>query len=586
MLAKVLLVDDLKTNLLTMSMVLEPLEELECIMAQSGEEALKLLTDHDVALILLDVNMPGMDGFELAQRLQEDENFKHIPIIFVTATDRNTANDMKGYDLGAVDFIYKPIESLILLSKVKTFIDLWRLRAGLEIEMERVKEREEEILYLIGHDTLTKLPNRNRLHEILSTEIEHSRHANKRFALLYIDIDGFKSVNDLHGHKAGDDLLIHLAVQFKKAIYPGDTIARYGGDEFIGILRDVKDEFSIVKRLQALVDVASSIYHWKGNEIHVGASIGVTFFPDHGRNDTELISNSDTAMYLAKREGKNSFRFYTHVLNEELQRRLSIEQALYKALDNNEFTLNYQPFIELKLFEIMGAEVLIRWNSPTLGFVPPDEFIAVAEANGLITPIGLWVFEQTLEMMRQYPELTFAINVSSLQLSNDQLINAMRNAIDEGRLNPGKLEVEITERLMLEEDGSQGEHLLQLHEMGISLSIDDFGTGYSSLSYLKNASLSTLKIDKSFICELPNHEDEALCRMIIAMADALHIKVIAEGVETLEQANLLRYAGADIAQGYWFAKPLSQDDFKTYIDEGGYINLHKDHPKTQEGQGA
>ncbi len=566
---KILIVDDKYASILSLKTILKKVNA-EFISASSGNEALASVLEHEIMLILLDVNMPDMDGFEVASLLREEELTKYIPIIFLTAMDRNNYNIRQGYSVGGVDFLYKPIDPFVLVSKIKIFLDLWSLKETLQEEIILRKNKEQEIEFISGHDTLTGLYNRRKFHAKLSDEIKRAQRENTTFALLFLDLDGFKKVNDTLGHNAGDYLLKVIADAFKREVRDYDIIARYGGDEFVILLLNIDTNYDIFERLNRLIATASKIYFYGTHEIQVGVSIGVSMYPEHGAKDTELLTHADTAMYLAKEQGKNCFRFYNQELNSQLKRRLLLDKHIKKALQNNEFELFFQPVMNLQTKEIVGGESLLRWKNETLGQVPPDEFISIAEMNGMIHQIGIWVLEETLKIMQEYPDLHMAINASSLQFMNNQLYDALALNIAQGKLNPQKLEVEITEGLLLDAEKIGASRLFAISGLGISLSIDDFGTGYSSLSYLKRCPVNTVKIDKSFVINIPNTEDEALCKAIIAMAEALGLKVIAEGVETLEQELFLTKNGCEFSQGYYLSKPLPKSEFIKFLKQRRY----------------
>jgi len=565
---KILIVDDHNANIISLKIILKKIDA-ELLSAESGNEALAIVLEENITLILLDVNMPQMDGFEVASLLKEDEKTKHIPIIFVTAMDRDDKNSIRGYNSGAVDFIYKPIDPFVLLSKINVFLDLWHLKSGLEEEIDIVKKKEEEILFLSGHDVLTGLSNRRKFHEQLNAEINRAERSQEKLALIFLDLDGFKKINDSLGHDAGDYLLQQLSLSFKKEIRDSDLLARYGGDEFVLLFSNIKDENAIVKRIKNLVNAASQKFAYNYHDLKVSASIGVSLYPDHALTDTELLSSADTAMYLAKEEGKNCFRFYNQSLDAKLKRNLMLDQYLQNALKNDEFELYFQPVIDLQANKIIGAESLIRWQKNSdLGFVSPEEFIGIAESNGTIHAIGLWVLEETLKLMDEYPTLKMAINASSLQFMNNKLYDALKANIDKGRLNPQFLEIEITERLLLDNLDTPESRLNDISALGFSLSIDDFGTGYSSLSYLRNCPVNTVKIDKSFVSNIPDKPNEALCKAILAMAEALNLNVVAEGIETEHQKEFLRDAKCNLAQGYYFARPLPKEEFIAFFSKG------------------
>jgi len=567
--ANILIVDDRHENLVSLKTLLKKVAA-NIISASSGNKALTLVLDHDITLILLDVNMPEMDGFEVASILNDNEDTKHIPIIFLTALDRNDENMLKGYAAGAIDFIYKPIEPIILLSKVNTFLGLYhKLHQNLNKETKLRKANEDKILFLSKHDELTELPNRRFFHAKLKDEIQRTQRHNNQFALLFLDIDGFKHVNDTLGHSAGDCLLQHLSQGFKQEIRNTDIVARYGGDEFVFLLLDIEDRDSIITKLQSIIGFASKEFQWNKHKIKVGASVGVAIYPEHGDNDSDLLSSADTAMYKAKEEGKNCFRFYNDTLNKQLQRRLLLDTHLKNALQKNELEVYYQGVVDIVNNKIIGAEALLRWQkNEDLGFVSPEEFIPICESNGTIHEIGLFVLDDVIQIMQELPDLKFAINASPLQFLNSVFYDALKAHSTKKNINMKQLEVEITERLILNEQEKEKSSLNAIDKLGASLSIDDFGTGYSSLSSLKFYPVSTVKIDKSFVMRIPNQEDEALCKAIISLADALSLDVIAEGIENEEQQRFLVAAGCKMAQGYHFCKPMPKTEFIQLVEKG------------------
>ena len=565
---KILIVDDLPANLLSMKSLLKNIN-VDIITAESGNTALSIAVQHNLALILLDINMPEMDGFEVASCLMEIEETKNIPIIFVTAIHHDETSILRGYDSGAVDYVEKPITPEILLSKVNIFLNLWTLKAGLEYEINLRKTAEAEIEYLALHDPLTKLPNRRQLQSQLQTTLNRTQRGGQRFALLFLDLDSFKKINDELGHEAGDELLIEVAKRFKANIRSFDILGRYGGDEFIIIFQDISESILLSSKLTQLIQVILKPFPWEGHELQIGVSIGVSIYPDHGDTADILINHADKAMYQAKAAGKNNFKFFSDKLNQQIDRRLLIENHLRHALKNQELEVYFQPVVDVSSGQPIGAEALLRWSQcKALGFVSPNEFIPIAEANGQISTIGIWVLQQVMPVLRDWQTIHIAINASSLQFKNSLLFDELKKLIQQSELDTSRLEVEITESLLLDNSDIVKQQMLNLCGLDVQLSIDDFGTGYSSLSYLKNCPVSTVKIDRSFINEIPeNTENCALVKAIIAMAQALSLKVIAEGVETQEQWDFIREQGCDLAQGYFFAKPMPLKQFEEYLTE-------------------
>ncbi len=569
--AKILIVDDTKANLVALRVLLKQVEA-DIISAASGAEALEAAqqdTDH-LALILLDVQMPEMDGFEVARLLQKNEKTRSIPIIFITA-NQDDAHIEEAYLAGAVDYIQKPIRKTALISKVRVFLDLWSLRFGLEQEVEQRRAAEHRVEHLATHDPLTNLPNRRGLYEELNELIYRSRRYRYSSAVIYVDLDGFKNVNDHFGHEAGDRLLTRVSANFKNIVRQTDTVARIGGDEFIVLITDINSDNSLITKIESLLYEASRPIKFKGHNISVGASIGIALYPDHGENAETLLHHADQAMYQAKNHGKNTFRFFTEDINERAHRQRELQDNLRKALPADEFSVFYQPIVDAGSGQVVSAEALLRWHSEKLGQVFPDEFIPAAESAGLIPELGCWVLERAVatgaDWYRRFGiGLRIAVNASTIQFRNNMLYDSIRRQIDTLQWDPDLLEVEITEGLLLDDSPEVNTYINEISNCGVRLSVDDFGTGFSALSYLKNYPVSTVKIDRSFVMDLPgDKENEVLVQAIIAMAHGLRLEVIAEGVETIEQWDYLRNLGCDFAQGYYFGKPMPQEEFEEYL---------------------
>ncbi len=562
---KILVVDDTSANIIAMKVMLKKVST-NIVTAASGNSALSAALKHDFAVILLDVNMPGMDGFEVAEILSSAEETKHIPIIFVTAVNFDESSILKGYESGGVDFIQKPIISKILISKINVFLDLWLLKAGLENEIALRRSAELKVEYLAQHDALTHLPNRRQIHNQLKLIIDHAQRKKEQFAVLFLDLDGFKKINDEMGHEVGDALLIEMANRFKATVRSTDLVGRLGGDEFIFALPELADPMLLKHKLQQLISESARTFVYQDKTIQISASIGVALYPEHGTSADVLIDHADSALYLAKGDGKNNFQFYSEKLNQQMERNIQVEHHLREAINANEFEVHYQPIIDLPSENVVGAEALLRWNSASLGFVSPDEFIPIAETAGLINKIGLWVLNQVVDYMAVQPDLHFAVNASTIQFKNNQLSSAIEHYIQKGKIDPAKLEIEITEGVLLDDSDRTEEQLRRINALGVSLSVDDFGTGYSSLSYLKNCPVNTVKIDRSFVSDIPHDKgDMTIVKTVIAMAKGLNLTVIAEGVETREQADFIKHEGCNFAQGYYFSKPLPKKAFEEYL---------------------
>ncbi|RLA08636.1 MAG: hypothetical protein DRQ59_13770 [Gammaproteobacteria bacterium] len=569
--ARILIVDDTRANLVALQVLLKPVEA-DVLIAESGQQALLLAAENKehIALILLDVLMPVMDGFEVARLLNENENTRSIPIIFITA-DQDDAHIEEAYLSGAVDYIQKPIRKTALISKVRVFLDLWLLRHGLELEVEQRRVAEHRVEHLATHDPLTNLPNRRGLYEELNELIYRSRRYKYSSAVIYVDLDGFKHVNDHFGHEAGDRLLTQVATNFKAIVRQTDSVARIGGDEFIVLITDIDGETSLITKIESLLNEASRPLQFNRHQIATGASIGIALYPDHGDDAETLLHHADQAMYQAKQQGKNTFRFFTEDINAKAHRQRELQDNLRKALPNNEFTVFFQPIVDTRSGQVVSAEALLRWHSANLGEVFPDEFIPAAESAGLIPELGCWVLKQAIATGAHWHqrfgiELRIAVNASSIQFRNNLLFDTIKEQIDNHTWNPDLLEVESTEGLLLDDSSVVNTYIDAISNCGVRLSVDDFGTGFSALSYLKNYPVSTVKIDRSFIMDLPGDKENAvLVQAIIAMAHGLRLEVIAEGVETAEQWEYLKSLDCDFVQGYYFGKPMPQADFEDFL---------------------
>jgi len=434
---------------------------------------------------------------------------------------------------------------------------------------EEVKERvrsEEQVQYLAYHDGLTSLPNRGLFSKILNHGISQAHRRKKELAVLFIDLDRFKNINDTLGHEAGDSLLQEVGKRLKQCLRDSDTVARLGGDEFVVLLEELDDPKHVSVVAHKILTTLVKPFTTLGQEFRVTASIGISTYPTDGEDEQSLMKNADIAMYRAKEEGKNNFQFYSKELNEHSFERLTMESNLRRALERDEFELHYQPKVDLRTGRITGVEALLRWHHPDLGMVAPVQFIPMAEETGLIVPIGKWVLRTACRQQKAWqdqglPRLSVAVNLSARQFSDENLLQDITSIVKESGMDPTLLELEITESMLMNNVEKAIQTLDALNDMGIRLAIDDFGTGYSSLSTLKRFPINTIKVDRSFIRDLPGGaDDKAITEAIIAMGRALSMTVIAEGVETKEQADYLRGQSCDEFQGFYFNKPMPADE--------------------------
>jgi diguanylate cyclase (GGDEF)-like protein/PAS domain S-box-containing protein len=438
---------------------------------------------------------------------------------------------------------------------------------GTVIDITERKNNEKMIKHMAYHDQLTDLPNRYLLREKLNEAIKNSSNHNQKFALLFLDLDRFKAINDTMGHEIGDKVLVETAERLKACVNQKDIISRYGGDEF-SILLPNSDEQRAVEVAQQIITRLSEPYLLYHHEFVVTPSIGITVFPDHGENFGTLIKNADLAMYHAKSLGKNNFQFFTDELNKKAQHELDLEADIRKAIEQCQFELFYQPQFNIRTNQLCGAEALMRWIHPEKGIIPPVAFIPLAEETGLIIPMGEWAIRTACKENKKwqtagYPPITVSVNISAKQFFHSNLVEIVQSALLEAELEPKYLELEITESITMNVEHSIST-LLELKKIGVKISIDDFGTGYSSLNYLKRLPIDKLKIDQSFIRECPNDvNSNTLVRTIIVMAHLLKLQVKAEGVETQDQISFLLEQGCKEAQGYFFSKPIPVLEFET-----------------------
>ena len=437
--------------------------------------------------------------------------------------------------------------------------------------LQERKEYEDQIWKQANFDSLTGLSNRNLFLDRLDRALAYARRQESKLALLFIDLDRFKYVNDALGHATGDQLLEEAARRLRICVREMDTVSRLGGDEFTVILPGIGEGQSVARVAVAILTELSRPFQLADQETHISASIGITLYPQDGADSGMLLQNADTAMYQAKAEGRNTYRFFTWEMNREAEGRVSMGSALRNALREEEFQLHYQPIVDISNGQIVGAEALIRWQSTARGAVGPEEFIPVAEESGLIVPIGDWVLQQAASDLELWDRAglkldLLSVNVSTVQFQFEDFLEKMRYLLDHHPQLRSRLFLEITESVFLDEHREPGSRLGILRQDGIGISIDDFGTGYSSLSYLKRFPVDKIKIDKSFVRDVTTDpEDAALCDAIIAMAHHLGLKVVAEGVETQAQWDFLRRSGCDYAQGYCFSKPMTMSDFTSHL---------------------
>ena len=523
--------------------------------AEDGTRALDWLTQHEADAILMDALMPTLDGFAACAALKRHPRWKEIPVLMITALeDRHSIE--RAFEAGASDFIPKPIHLSVVNQRVRRIIDATRA--------------ERHAHHLAYSDALTGLPNRLNFTERLAQGIARAEQKGDALAVLFLDLDRFKFVNDTMGHEAGDELLAQIAQRIRRCVRADDCVSRLGGDEFTVLLDDLPSPAIAASVAQNICRAISAPMMLKGQEMVLTASIGIGIYPSDGEDGSSLLRHAETAMYRAK-QGNSGFCYYQPEMELAVCDRLKIENDLRRALERHEITVFYQPVVAADSGETVGVEALVRWLHPEQGLISPLSFIPIAEETGLILPIGEYVLRTACQQIRNWLDmgaqpLHVAVNLSVKQLEQPDLLGMVRDILDETGLPPSALVLEITESVLVNRERNTLKVLDDLRALGIRLSIDDFGTGYSSLSYLKHLPTDNLKIDRSFIQDIPGDEDAvAIVTGIMALAHSLRLTVIAEGVETAEQKATLARLNCDCLQGFYFSRPLPAEVIETRL---------------------
>ncbi len=519
--------------------------DLRC--AERLAQGLEQLSNGETGLVLLDLSLPDSFGLETFAKVYA--HAPTVPIIVLTGNDDQTValSAVKG---GAQDYL------------IKGRLDRELLLRSMQYSIER-KRYQVQLEHQANYDALTGLPNRNLLHDRLRQSVFAQRQA-RNIAVVFIDLDHFKFVNDSLGHSTGDELLKSMADRLRALLREGDTVARLGGDEFVLILNDQSNEEVIFRALQRITAKVAEPIEIEGKELVVTCSAGISLYPQDGPDVDTLLKNADAAMYRAKDHGRNNFQFYTSEMNERVNERLALENALRHAIDRKEFLLHYQQRVDLKSGNIVGAEALVRWKHPEWGLVRPARFIPLAEETGLIVQIGEFVLREACRQVRAWineglrPGVV-SVNLSARQFRQEGLVRLVSRVLEETRLDPAYLEMELTESMVMHNVEAAVATLQGLKSLGVSISVDDFGTGYSSLAYLKALPIDKLKIDRSFVRDIGSgaSEDEGvLAQAIISLGHNLHLHVVAEGVETDAQVRFLKSHRCDEVQGFFYGEPV------------------------------
>jgi len=672
----------------------------DTIEAQNGGSGVELFKSEKPDIVLMDVMMPDMDGFEACKIIRQSPGGEYTQILMITGLEDNEST-RKAFEAGANDFVTKPLNLIMLEQRVQymlragnAFRELhisrsrlaktqelakignWQidlktsefhcslegcdllglncidktvtigdflspvihqdrkrvkeslenaikakkpsileyriystdgppkyilnkseiifdeqehpvLMLGIVQDVSQLKKAEEEIRFLAFYDGLTGLANRMLFMDRLDQTIADSTRKKRYFALLFLDLDNFKGVNDTLGHHIGDLLLKKVADTIKKSIRSSDSaswmdeqtehdslIARLGGDEFTILVTDIKDPECAALIARRLLRAIPAVYNFDGHDVSITTSIGISVFPEDGNKADVLMKNADTAMYHAKDIGRNTYQFFMDSMNKAALERFSIDRDLKKALQNNEFVLHYQPQITLSDRKIVGAEALIRWHHPHRGMIPPDKFIPIAEETGIIIDINRWVLNTACQQTEQWIKkglrpITIAVNLSGYKLASQNIIKTIDTALAQTNFDARNIEIEITENILMQETEATVSTLNQIKDLNLRIALDDFGTGYSSLSYLTSFPVDTIKIDRSFVMDCTSNKNNlVIIKAIIAMGHSLGKKIVAEGVETEEQYHFLKEFDCDEAQGYYFKHPVPPHDFAKLLAQG------------------
>lgn len=579
---KILIVDDIPENLKVLSKTLQQ-EGYQVRAVTSGPMALRVVQNTQPDIVLLDIKMPDMDGYEVCRCLKSNPETYCIPVIFLSALDE-VLDKVAAFEAGGVDYITKPFQFQEVLARVNNQLQLQaakteieRLNADLEkrviqrtaqLEQEIAKRQriQEELLHMALHDSLTELPNRTWLMDRLKQVFKRSQqNPHYLFAVLFLDCDRFKVVNDSLGHMIGDQLLISISRRLESVLRLGDTIARFGGDEFVILLEEINSPEDAIKIAKALQDQMKLSFHLESYEVFMDISIGIVIGNQGHQQPDHILRDADLALYQAKEKGKGRYQIFEHQMHSIALQRLEIETELRLAVAQSQFTVYYQPIISLTTQEIVGFEALVRWLHPHKQLIFPQDFLDIAEDTRLIMDIDRWVLEQACAQIRAWQRkfkkpLTINVNLSTQLFCESHLSLQVSRILEKTQLDPADLRIEITENTLIESYESAHLTSKKLRNLRVQISLDDFGTGFSSLSYLHQFPVNNLKIDRSFIVNLEeNLKNQEIVTTIIQLAHNLDMTVTAEGIETPQQLKYLQALSCEYGQGYFFSHPLDAE---------------------------
>jgi diguanylate cyclase (GGDEF)-like protein len=534
------------------------------IKVENSTRALEVLHLEKPDCVFLDINMPEVDGFEILEKLRSNPDTMHLAVIVLTS-DTDPSTKLRALELGATDFLEKPIDSSELILRLRNTL--------------KAKAYQDQLTYCDG---LTQLPNRALFQERLRAGVAHAKRASDDLSLLVVSVDRFQKVNDSLGPMAGDSVLQEIAWRLgdivKDAGYNGRKgqegtarcLARLGGDEFAISLPGVRSKDKTLAIANQIREAIKRPFEYRGRQVLLTASVGIAMYPDDSADAGQLLMYAGAAKELAKKTGRDNLQYYTPEITQQAEARRSLEADLHKAVQKNELRLHFQPLLKPS-GHITGMEALVRWQHPERGMVPAGDFIPLAEESDLIIPIGAWVMEQACRQARRWQDAGYAglgvsVNLSPRQFNHPNLVESIAAVCDKTRLAPEFLTIEVTESLIMGDVDRAARLLEEMQDIGVSIAIDDFGTGYSSLAYLKRFPIHKLKIDRSFLTDVPGgNDDEAIVRTMVTMAHTLDLTVTAEGVETSEQLEFLQQLNCDELQGYLLGEPMAEADFTDFL---------------------
>jgi diguanylate cyclase (GGDEF)-like protein len=527
-------------------------------------------------VVLLDLHLPDAHGSECVERIQQADS--QVPIVVLSG---------EGDEDYAVEILNRGVQDYLVKWEGDGRVILRAIRYAIER-----KRSESKLNYLARYDSLTGIPNRQYLRDQLERATTRAQRGRKKMALLFLDLDRFKVVNDTLGHQLGDDLLRDVVERLKHSIREGDLLARLGGDEFAVLIEDVEGPLELEAIARSIVSRFQQPFELGGRKVSVTASVGITLYPVDNADPLALLNNADIAMYQAKEKGRNNFKFFTQSMHEEILRYHELETDLKNALEAREFELMYQPQFSLTDHRVHAVEALLRWNHPVRGRVSPDEFIAVAEESGYVVPIGLWVLDEACRQLKRWESVNLplprvAVNIAPVHLRQLDFPDQLRAILGRHAVDPACIELELTERSLMEDTEGARSCLRGLKDIGVRLAVDDFGTGYSCLSYLRRFPLDVLKIDRSFVSELDSsHDDQAICGAILSIAQQLSLDAVAEGIESEQQLAFLTRHGCQFGQGFYFGAPVDSSEIGAMLVERGLRTQGRDSAEPERRAGA